>query len=183
MDAQDGGGEWKDTQGPLRKADAGPAPRRKRRFAPHARSWTTHPLTLSLALVIGVALAWVVTVSIVRWRAQVAAEHQMQVTQEAARQAELRAQQAQREAAEREEQRQTKLQQQEALKAQAFAARQQAEEDARRAEAAAADRKEKAWAKFYRRPAFCETAATMECVNGYIRARRSFEEKWNKAEF
>jgi hypothetical protein len=183
MDAQDGGGEWKDTQGPLRKADAGPAPRRKRRFTPHTRSWTTHPLTLSLALVIGVALAWVVTVSIVRWRAQVAAEHQMQVTQEAARQAELRVQQAQREAAEREEQRQTKLQQQEALKAQAFAARQQAEEDARRAEAAAADRKEKAWAKFYRRPAFCETAATMECVNGYIRARRSFEEKWNKAEF
>ena len=183
MDAQDGGGEWKDTQGPLRNVEAERAPGPRRRFGPRSRSWATHPLTLLLAVIIGVTLAWVITVSFVRWRAQVAAEHQLQIMQEAARQAELRAQQLQREAAEREEQRQTKLQQQEALKAQAFAARQQAEEEARRAEAAAADRKEKAWAKFYRRPAFCETAATMECVNGYIRARRSFEEKWNKAEF
>ena len=183
MNAQDGSGEWKDTQGPLRQLDAGPAPGRRRRFGSRNRSWTTHPLTLSLALVIAVTLAWVATVSIVRWRAQVAAEHLMQATQEAARQAQLQAQQLQREAAEREEQRQTKLQQQEALKTQAFAAQQQAAEDARRAEAAATERKDKAWTRFYRRPAFCETAATMECVNGYIRARRSFEEKWNKAEF
>src|SRR5881628_1382517 len=100
MDAQDGGGEWKDTQGPLRNAAAEHAPRHKRRFGPRTRSWTTHPLTLTLALVVGVALAWVITVSVVRWRAQAAAEHQMQITQEAARQAELQAQQMQREAAE-----------------------------------------------------------------------------------
>lgn len=175
--------DWKDTQGQVSPADAVHGPPGVRRARTPGASWTTHPLTLLLGVVVVVTLMWVVGASVVRWRARVEAERLMQITQEAARQSQLQAQQRQREAAEREEQRQVKLQRQEALRMQADAQRQQAEEDARRAEAAAADRKEKAWARFYRKPAYCETAATLECANGYIRARRSFELKWNQGEF
>lgn len=183
MDAQeDRGADWKDTQGQLPGA-AARAVRRRRRFVARGPSWLTHPLTLLLVIVIVVGSLWAVGAAVVRWRERVETERLLQIEQEAARESQLRAKQLQREAAQREEERQAKLEQQEALKAQAIAERQRTEEAARRAEAAEADRKEQAWARFYRRPAYCETAATMDCVNGYIRARRNFEQKWNKGEF
>jgi flagellar biosynthesis GTPase FlhF len=186
MDAQDALEnrpiEWKDTQGSLPGA-AARAIRRRRRLGAGRPSWTRHPVTLLVAVVVSVALLWAVGASVVHWRARVAAERLQQIEQEAARQAQLRAQQLQREAADREAQRQALLDQQAAAKAQAIAERQRLDDEARRTEADAADRKEKAWSKFYRPSAYCETAATMECVNGRIRARRSFEQKWNKGEF
>jgi len=183
MDAQeDRGADWKDTQGQLPSA-AARALARRRRSGSREPGWATRPLTLLLAVAIVVTALWAVGAAVIRWRERVEAERLLQIEQDAARQAQLRAKQLQREAAEREEQRQARLEQQDAAKAQAIAERQRMEEDARRAEAAETDRKEKAWDKFYRRPAYCETAATMECVNGYIRARRTFEQKWNRGEF
>jgi hypothetical protein len=182
MDARDDrAADWKDTQGQLPGAAARAL--RRRRVRSRGPGWTTHPLTLLLAVVVSVALLWAAGAAIVHWRERVVAARLQQIEQEAARQARLRAEQVQREAAQREEQRQAKLEEQEAVKAQVIAERQRMDDDARLAEAAAAERKEKAWARFYRRPAECETEATMECVNGRIRARRNFEVKWNQGEF
>jgi len=145
--------------------------------------WLTHPLTLLVATIVGICIVWMLVTAAVHWRSQVVAERAAQVARDAELQAQLQAAQAQREAAEREAQKQAQLEQAEAAKAQAAADALRSQEDARVAELSAADRKEKAWAKFYRKPSHCETTGSMDCVNGYIRARRAFEEKWNKAEF
>ena len=46
--------------------------------------------------------------------------------------------------------------------------------------ALAADRKERAWARFYKKPAACEEtppkASMVECANHFIRAKREFEQ-------
>jgi hypothetical protein len=46
----------------------------------------------------------------------------------------------------------------------------------------AADRKERAWNKYYKKPATCEgnpsNEAMTECANHYIRAKRQFEEAY-----
>jgi flagellar biosynthesis GTPase FlhF len=160
---------------PLRRSEA---LRRQR-----SGDWLTHPLTLLVATIVAICIVWMLVASAVRWRTQVVAERAAQVVRENERQAQQQAAQAQREAAEREAQRQAQLEQAEAAKAQAAADALRAQEEARVAELSAADRKEKAWAKFYRKPSHCETTGSMDCVNGYIRARRAFEEKWNKAEF
>lgn len=43
-------------------------------------------------------------------------------------------------------------------------------------------RRERAWAKFYRRPASCEgnptTDQLIECANHFIRSKREFDERW-----
>lgn len=180
--AEDPKRDWKDTQGQLPSA-AARAQARKRQAVREPASWTTHPVTLLLAVVVCVALVWSAGAAVVHRREQLIAERQRLIAQEAAEQARQRAQQLQREAAQREEQRQAKLEQQEAVRAQVIAERQRMEDDARRAEAEAVERKDLAWARFYREPADCVTAATMECVNARIRARRAFEVKWNKGEF
>lgn len=44
-------------------------------------------------------------------------------------------------------------------------------------------RKEAAWSRFYKKPAQCDKAdgqAFMDCANGYIRAKRQFEEQYAK---
>jgi hypothetical protein len=102
--------------------------------------------------------------------------------QESMQKAQLQAQEQQREQAIREASRQAELQRQEAMRLQAVAESQRAEEDVRRASAAEADRKERAWAKFYRKPAACNDAVSMECANAYIRAKRTFEEKFARGE-
>lgn len=151
-------------------------------FQPRPRSWTSHPITVVLAVIFGAVAVWGVQVAVVEWRARVAAEQIMRAGNEAMRQTQLRLQQVQREVAEREERRQAALRQQEAIKAQAIAERQQAADEARRAAAAAVERKDKAWARFYRKPAHCADSATVECANDYIRAKRSFEEKYARGE-
>jgi hypothetical protein len=60
--------------------------------------------------------------------------------------------------------------------------RQRAREAAQQASLAAARRKERAWARWYQRPAFCNenptSAQMVECANHHIRARKEFEERY-----
>lgn len=139
------------------------------------------PLMLTLALgFAGLVLAWIVGVTFVQWRAQVAEQEKLRAAQEAQRQSQLQVEQMQREALARQAQLQAEQQRQEELRVQAFENERKAHEAARRAEADAVERKEKAWARYYRPPAHCVSAATMECTNRYIRAKREFEELYAK---
>lgn len=138
-----------------------------------------------LAIALGVAalvLVWIIGVTFVQWRVQVAAQEKMRVTQEAERRAQEQTERMAREAVARQAQLLAEQQRQEELRIQAANEQLRAAEAARRAEAEAADRKEKAWQRFYHPPPHCETAATMECTNRYIRAKRQFEEKYSKGE-
>lgn len=65
----------------------------------------------------------------------------------------------------------------------AFAERQRVEAETHRAAHEADERKARAWAKFYRSPAGCDAAATVECANDRIRARRVFEAEFAKGRF
>ena len=139
-------------------------------------------LTIALAMVAVAALLLAVLAWIVRSRTEAAAERTLRSVPNALEQSQLEGQQLQREAVDREATRQARLQQQEAKRRQAIADQQRAEEEAQRAEAEAVDRKAKAWEKFYRKPAACNDATTMECANAYIRAKRVFEEKYGRGE-
>jgi hypothetical protein len=50
-----------------------------------------------------------------------------------------------------------------------------------------AARKERAWARYYKRPPFCEGNPTadqlIECGNHFIRSKREFEERWRTGTF
>ncbi len=91
-------------------------------------------------------------------------------------------QQDQRDEATRRAQRQSQVQQEDAIRFKAIAERQREAQDARLAAVNAIDRKAKAWTKFYRAPANCAEAATLECANGFIRAKRTFEERYARGE-
>jgi hypothetical protein len=56
--------------------------------------------------------------------------------------------------------------------------RQEMAETRRQDDLAESDRKARAWAKFYKAPSYCSDAATIECANGFIRAKRAFEQRW-----
>jgi hypothetical protein len=60
--------------------------------------------------------------------------------------------------------------------------RQRAREQAQQAAVDAARRKERAWERWYQRPAFCNenptSAQMVECANHHIRARKEFEERY-----
>ena len=62
------------------------------------------------------------------------------------------------------------------------AALQRATEEARRAAIEEAARKERAWARFYKRPPHCDNnpnqGQMIECANQHIRAKRQFEEAY-----
>jgi hypothetical protein len=60
--------------------------------------------------------------------------------------------------------------------------RQEAEEAARKADLAEVARRERAWAKFYRKPSSCSETVSMECANGFIRAKREFDERFARGE-
>lgn len=138
---------------------------------------------VSIALgVAGLVLVFVIGVTFVQWRAQAATQETLRLNQEAQRQAQAQIDQMQREALARQAQLEAEQQRQEEKRAQALAEELRAVEAARRAEADAADRREKAWARFYRQPPHCEIAATMECTNRYIRAKRLFDEKYARGE-
>lgn len=144
----------------------------------HPQFWLV--IALGLAALV---LALIVGVTFVQWRSQAAAQETLRLNQEAQRQAQAQIEQMQREALVRQAQLEVEQQRQEEKRIQAFNEQQRAADEARRAEAETADRREKAWARFYRPPPHCETAATMECTNRYIRARRVFDEKFAKGEF
>jgi hypothetical protein len=174
MDAQDQEKVWSDTVRPETTVPHQPQARR-----PAARMHLGLIVALALA---GLVLVWIVGVTFVQWRAQVAAQETLRMTQEAQRQAQAQIEQMQREALARQAQLEAEQQREEDKRIQAFTAQQRAADAARRAEADIADRREKAWARFYRPPPHCETAATMDCTNRYIRARRVFDEKFAKGE-
>ncbi|MES2098817.1 MAG: hypothetical protein V4569_03285 [Pseudomonadota bacterium] len=177
MGVQDRDWYWKDTQGGSRDGDS----RSGRPFRPNGSS-SYHPIAIVLAALIGAGAMMVGVHAYQEWRARVAIAEVLRAGNEAMRQVQLQAAQQQREEAARQQARQAQIDRQEALKVQAIRQRQEADDEARRAIIAAADRKERAWAKFYRKPAACNDSASMECANGFIRAKRTFEEKYTRGE-
>ncbi len=140
------------------------------------------PLRIALGLVAAATLAFAGLGWIVHSRSEAAAEARLQSQPNMLQQSQNEAKKLQAEAEEREASRKSLSQQQSAQRAQTITAQQQADEEARRLEAEAVDRKAKAWEKFYRKPAVCNDANTMDCANAYIRAKRSFEEKYARGE-
>jgi hypothetical protein len=129
-----------------------------------------------LASVFG--LSCLLAMGVAHWRAEAAAERLLRSRQEAAARAQAAAAQAQQEVAARQANREAELRRQDALRTQAIIERWRAEDEQLRAHKAEAERKDRAWAKFYRRSPVCEAAATIECANDYIRAKRAFEERY-----
>ncbi len=162
--------EWyrKEQKRKARAADSRP-----RRFSP----WAIVLVMLAAAALLFAVLAW-----IVHTRAEAAAELKIRSVPNALQQSQLEGQKLLNEAGDRDAARQTRLQQQEAQRQQAVAAQQQAEEEGLRAQTEEVDRKAKAWEKYYRKPAVCNDATTMDCANAYIRAKRVFEEKYARGE-
>jgi len=141
-----------------------------------------HPGLIIALGVAGLVLVLIVVVTFVQWRSQAAAQETLRLNQEAQRQAQAQIEQMQREALARQAQLEAEQQRQREQRIQAFNEQQRAADEVRRAQAETAERREKAWARYYRPPPQCETAATMECTNRYIRARRVFDEKFAKGE-
>jgi hypothetical protein len=133
------------------------------------------PVTAAVIILACLALLWALIMSYAHSRQQAAVERAARYEENARRQAELVAAQAQQDAAARAQQFQAEQLAQESRRTQAIAERQRTEDDAARAAALADQHKERAWAAYYRKPAACTDATTMECANAYIRARRQFE--------
>ena len=196
MDAQDQDQDkvWSDTvrrettpeqDEPARPAAPPASPTPRARGGRNGRNGRNGRMQFGVVIALAVAglvLVWIVVVTFVQWRAQSAAQETLRLSQEAQRQAQAQIEQMQREALARQAQLEAEQTRQEEKRIQAFNEQQRAADAARRAEAAAVDQREKAWARFYRPPPHCETAATMECTNRYIRAKRLFDEKYAKGE-
>jgi hypothetical protein len=140
------------------------------------------PLRIALGLLAAATLAFAGLGWIVHSRSEQAAEVKLRSQPNVLQETQLEGKKLQLEAESRDAARQTRTQQQDAQRLQTITAQQQAEEEARRLEAEAVDRKAKAWEKFYRKPAACNDANTMDCANAYIRAKRTFEEKYARGE-
>ena len=140
------------------------------------------PLRIALGLLAAAVLAFASLGWIVHSRTQAVAEVKLRSQPNQLQQSQAESQKLQLEAQGRDAARQVQTQQQEAQRLQTITAQQRAEQEARSTEAAAVDRKAKAWEKFYRKPAVCNDANTMDCANAYIRAKRTFEEKYARGE-
>ena len=136
-------------------------------------------LVIGIVIVLGIV---VIGVGTMRWRHQVAIEEAEQARLADLQARQQREEQMRREALEREARLEAERTRIDAQRIQAYADQQRAAEEARRAEADAAARKEQAWAKFYRVPPLCQSAATMACTNAYIRAKREFEARYDKGQ-
>ena len=140
------------------------------------------PLRIALGLLAAATLAFAGLGWIVHSRSEAAAEVKLRSQPNVLQETQREGKKLQLEAEARDAARQTRAQQQDAQRAQTISAQQQAEEEARRLEAEAVDRKARAWEKFYRKPAVCNDANTMDCANAYIRAKRTFEDKYARGE-
>jgi hypothetical protein len=140
------------------------------------------PLRIALGLLALATLAFAGLGWIVHSRTEAEAEVKLRSQPNVLQETQNEAKKLQAEAEARDAARQTRTQQQDAQRLQTITAQQQAEEEARRLEAEAVDRKAKAWEKFYRKPAVCNDANTMDCANAFIRAKRTFEEKYARGE-
>jgi hypothetical protein len=182
MDAQARDESWQDTQAAQAGAEEPRPARGPARQERMRRVGAYHPAVLIAAAVLLIAVLWLAVHSVNQRRARIAAAEIVRVNAEAERKAQLQAELQQREEAVRQQARQAELDRQEALKRQAIREREQQDEAARKAVAAEELRKEQAWLKFYRKPASCNDSGTIECANGYIKARRVFEEKYGRGE-
>jgi Skp family chaperone for outer membrane proteins len=133
------------------------------------------PLQFAIAVILGVLIATAIAAAYVKWNARVTAEANARATQEEIeriareRQEQLEAEQRaaaerQRAAAEEERARVEKLREEQRLA-----------EEARRSQLNDTQRMEEAFAASYRKPPGCADAATLDCANHYIRAKRAFE--------
>ena len=138
-----------------------------------------HPLTKLALGAIGAVLLWALLGSFIQWRAQRAFSEVIQATQQSTARAQLESQQAAEQSA---QDRQQRLDEAEAARVALIRAQQDAIAQAAKARDEDEARRTAAWAKFYRKPAACNDAATLECANGYIRAKRAFEQKYAKGE-
>lgn len=149
---------------------------------PRRRGWKDFslplPLQFAIAVVLGVLIATAIAAAYVKWSARVSAEENARTTQQEIeriareRQQQLEAEQRaaaerQRAAAEEERQRTERLREEQRLA-----------EEARRNAMSDTARMEQAFAASYRRPPGCAEAATLECANHYIRAKRAFEAQY-----
>jgi hypothetical protein len=141
-----------------------------------------HPLAAAALTLVGVVLVYAIGVSFVEWRTQRAFEHLRQAAQQMERNAQIKTEQVQRETAERQEQRAAETRAREADRVRVITEREAAANASRRSAIEESARKERAWAKFYKKLAHCDQAATVECANGFIRAKRAFEDKFARGE-
>ncbi len=152
-------------------------------FRPRSRrSASYHPLVLIAATLIGASLVWFGAYAYLEWRARVAIEQVMRSGNEAMQLVQQQVRQQQRDAALREQARREQLAQLEASSLRAARMRQEAEEATRKGAVAESLRRERAWAKFYRKPPGCSETVSMDCANGFIRAKRDFEERYARGE-
>lgn len=147
-------------------------PKRKRGWAAIS---VPLPLQFAIAVIIGVLVATAIAAAYVRWSSRAATEANARATaaeiERIARenQQQLEAEQRasaerQRVAADEEKARLAKLREEQRLA-----------DESRRSALSDSERMEQAFAANYRRPASCADAATLECANHYIRAKRAFE--------
>ena len=152
-------------------------------FRPRSRhSSSHHPLVLIAATLIGACVVWFGAYAYLEWRARVALEQVMRAGNEAMQRVQQQVQQQQRDATLREQARREQLAQVEASSLRAARLRQEAEEATRKGALAESIRRERAWAKFYKKPAWCSETVSMDCANGFIRAKREFEERYARGE-
>jgi hypothetical protein len=146
------------------------------------RARQRRPMVVAVSVVASAMVFVAIFVAVSRWRSEVSAQRFQRTAQEAARRAEVEAQDLKRAAEARLAAQQSALERQAAQRVQLAVERQRADEEASRAAAEALERREAAWRKYYRKPAVCDDATTMECVNANIRAKRTFEEKYARGE-
>ncbi len=151
-------------------------------LARRERARQRRPMVLAASAVAGTLALVIAFVAVSRWRSEVSAQRFQRAAQEAARQAEVEAQELKRVTDARQAAQQAQLERQAAQRLQEVAERQRLDEASVRAAAEATERKEAAWTKYYRKPAACNDATTMECVNANIRAKRAFEERYARGE-
>lgn len=129
-------------------------------------------LEIAIGVTLGILVAALVIWQVAEWRAGRAVEDfARNVQNEAAR-------------IDRQNREQMEAQQRQAAQQRAaVAASQRAAEDVRRQAVDADTRREQAWARFYKKPAQCDESRggtwTVECANDYIRAKRTFDERYD----
>lgn len=136
------------------------------------------PLQFAIAVILGVLIATAIAAAYVKWNARVTAEANARATQAEIERIAIERQQQieaeQRAAAER----QRLAEQEERQRAEKLREEQRLAEESRRALLNDTERMEQAFAASYRKPPGCADAATLDCANHYIRAKRAFEAQY-----
>ncbi len=170
--------------GPPRPLALTPLARKPRRPVRPARGDAALPIPVRRALLaaFGVLVLALCLFMVVRWQQRTESEAAARAARQAIEQIERDNQEraeAERLAA---QQRQRQLDAQEQARTERIRAEQSRAEEAQKSRLGEAERRERAWAAYYRKPPRCNDAATLECANHYIRARREFDERFARGE-